>query len=62
MDDFIDWLCCCVFEDDWDENPAFYREVILRKLTRIGKVKRVGEYYVLKAPDEDKSVETYFEY
>lgn len=48
--DFIDWLACCVFEDDWDDNPGFYREVILRKLVRMGYVELKGDEYSLVEP------------
>ena len=39
-DDFFDWLACSVILDDsnWEEAPGFYREVICRKLVRMGKV------------------------
>lgn len=50
-DDFLDWLACSVIlESDWEENPGFYREVICRKLVRIGKVKIDGDNYVLNEP------------
>lgn len=47
-EDFIDWLACCVFEDDWEENPGFYREVIMRKLVRMGYVEKKDDNYELK--------------
>lgn len=49
-EDFFDWLACAVFEDDWDKNPEFYREIILRKMVRIGKVDIIGNNYELKNP------------
>ena len=62
-EDFLDWLCCCVFEDEWEEYPEFYREVILRKLVRMGKVDLQGEDYILKPPkDEVKVVKSYYSY
>lgn len=50
-DDFFDWLACAVvMESDWEVNPGFYREVICRKLVRVGKLALRGDMYVLKDP------------
>lgn len=53
-DDFFDWLACSVVcdESNWEEAPGFYREVICRKLVRIGKLKLVGDDYVLPDPEK----------
>lgn len=53
-DDFFDWLACAVVLDsDWEENPGFYREVICRKLVRIGKLKIDGDCYALIDPEKE---------
>ena len=47
-EDFFDWLACCVIlESDWDKNPSFYREVICRKLVRLGILEIDEDNYVL---------------
>lgn len=37
------WLADAVFEDDWDSNPEFYREIACRKLEKLGYV-QVKDY------------------
>lgn len=44
--DFIKWITDAVFEDDWCEDNAFYQEVILRKLVKLGTVRVDGDMYV----------------
>ena len=51
-DDFFDWLTVAVFDDEWTNCPEFFREVILRKLVRLGKVKFIDDEYVLPGPGE----------
>lgn len=53
-DDFFDWLACSVVLDDsnWEEFPGFYREVICRKLVRLGKLRLEGDLYVLPDPEK----------
>ena len=53
-DDFFDWLACAVVLDsDWEENPGFYREVICRKLVRLGKLKIDNDCYELIDPEKE---------
>lgn len=47
MSDFIEWIANAVFEDDWLDNQAFYREIILRKLVKLGIVELTNGNYVL---------------
>lgn len=47
MSDFIEWLANAVFEDDWLDNQMFYREIILRKLVKLGIVELIDGNYVL---------------
>ena len=50
-DDFFDWLACAVVMDsEWDNNPGFYREVICRKLVRLGVLELKGDEYYLPEP------------
>ena len=50
-EDFFDWLACAVVMDtDWDEDPGFYREVICRKLVRLGVLELKGDEYYLPEP------------
>lgn len=53
-DDFFDWLACSVVLDDsnWEEASGFYREVICRKLVRLGKLRLEGDLYVLPDPEK----------
>ena len=49
--DFFDWLACSVvLADDFETNPGFYREVICRKLVRLGMLKLEDDTYVLPDP------------
>ena len=49
--DFFDWLACSVvLADDFETNPGFYREVICRKLVRLGMLKLEDDKYVLPDP------------
>lgn len=49
--DFFDWLACSVvLADDFETNPEFYREVICRKLVRLGMLKLENDKYVLPDP------------
>lgn len=49
--DFFDWLACSVvLADDFETNPGFYREVICRKLVRLGTLKLEDDKYVLPDP------------
>ena len=49
--DFFDWLACSVMlADDFETNPGFYREVICRKLVRLGMLKIEDDNYVLLDP------------
>ena len=49
--DFLDWLACSVvLADDFETNPEFYREVICRKLVRLGMLKLEDDKYVLPEP------------
>ena len=51
--DFLDWLACSVvLADDFETNPGFYREVICRKLVRLGMLKLEGDRYVLPDPEK----------
>lgn len=48
---FFDWLACSVvLADDFETNPGFYREVICRKLVRLGMLKLEDDKYVLPDP------------
>ena len=51
-EDFFDWLACAVIDSDWEEANGFYREVICRKLVRLGVLKLEGDYYVLPEPEQ----------
>ena len=46
--DFIDCVACWVFEDDFADYPEVFREIILRKLVKLGYVDVEGDYYKLK--------------
>jgi len=49
--DFFDWLACSVvLADDFETNPGFYREIICRKLVRLGMLKLEDDKYVLPDP------------
>ncbi len=49
--DFFDWLACSVvLADDFETNPGFYREVICRKLVRLGMLKLEDDKYMLPDP------------
>ena len=51
--DFFDWLACSVvLADDFETNPGFYREIICRKLVRLGMLNLEGDRYVLPNPEE----------
>ena len=51
--DFLDWLACSVvLADDFETNPGFYREVICRKLVRLGMLELEGDRYVLPDPTQ----------
>ena len=51
--DFYDWLACSVvLADDFETNPGFYREVICRKLVRLGMLKLEDDKYVLPDPSK----------
>lgn len=51
-EDFFDWLACSVVMDDsnWEQFPGFYREVICRKLVRLGILELRDDEYVLPEP------------
>lgn len=50
--DFLDWLACSVvLADDFETNPGFYREVICRKLVRLGMLELKDDHYVLPKPE-----------
>ena len=51
-EDFFDWLACAVVMDDsnWEQFPGFYREVICRKLVRLGVLELKDDEYVLPEP------------
>ena len=50
--DFFDWLACSVvLADDFETNPGFYREVICRKLVRLGMLELEDDKYVLPDPE-----------
>lgn len=51
--DLGDWLVKAILEEDWDDNPNFYAEVLCRKLTKLGKLKVVDNKYVEVNADED---------
>lgn len=56
-DDFFDWLACAVVMDsEWDNNPGFYREVICRKLVRLGVLELKGDEYFLPEPKQSVGV------
>ena len=40
------WLTDAVFDLDWDLNPEFYREIISRKLVKLGYVRWEDNVYV----------------
>jgi len=50
-EDFFDWLACSVFDDEWTTCPGYFREIILRKLVRLGKVKYQDGEYILPDPE-----------
>ena len=53
--DFIEWLANAVFEDDWLYSQKFYREIILRKLVRLGIVELIdGDYVLITARDSEE--------
>lgn len=57
--DFFDWLACSVvLADDFETNPGFYREVICRKLVRLGMLKLEDDMYVLPDPSMWRGEET----
>ena len=53
-DDFFDWLACAVVMDDsnWEQFPGFYREVICRKLVRLGVLELKDDEYILPEPKQ----------
>ena len=51
-EDFFDWLACAVMDSDWEDNPGFYREVICRKLVRLGILEIKGDAYHLPDPNK----------
>ena len=52
QDDFCKWLAKCVLEEQWEESPGFYAEVICRKLVKLGYLDVVEENYVLNEKGE----------
>jgi hypothetical protein len=54
-DDFFDWLATAVMDEEWEKAPGFFREVICRKLVKLGKLKLIDNMYYL--PDPEKEVE-----
>ena len=51
--DFFDWLACSVvLADDFETNPGFYREVICRKLVRLGMLRLKDDKYILPDPSK----------
>lgn len=53
--DFFDWLACAaVLQDDWETNTDFYREVICRKLVRLGLLEIKNNYYVLPGAEMEE--------
>ena len=50
--DFFDWLACSVILDDsnWENAHGFYREVICRKLVRLGVLTLKDDEYILPEP------------
>ena len=54
--DFFDWLQTAVMDDEWTTNPGFFQEIILRKLTRMGRIKCANGKYVLPDPKKDEDI------
>ena len=52
-EDFFDWLACAVVDSDWKESNEFYREVICRKLVRLGVLILKDDMYILPDPKKD---------
>ena len=50
-DDFFDWLATAVMDDEWENAPGFFREVICRKLVKEGKLQLNGDMYYLPEPE-----------
>lgn len=60
--DFLDWLACSVvLADDFETNPGFYREIICRKLVRLGMLKLEDDCYALPDPSRWRGEETCIE-
>lgn len=45
--EFASWLASAVLEEDWDESSDFYKEVICRKLEKLGYLKVKDNKYMM---------------
>ena len=53
-EDFFDWLACSVMDEEWESKPEFFREVICRKLVKLGILELRGDEYHLPEPKRNE--------
>lgn len=52
--EFIQWIAESAMSEDWKDDGAFWQEMILRKLVKLGVIEFDGKYYKYTTKEEDR--------